>query len=316
MKIRTLALCLLTALLLPTVSCVVGVTPSSTLPKEDTSDVGEKASSSVTRPETEAISTAPTDAPTEAPAEAPTEAAPQPQPQILDKNRPYEILLIGNSYTFYNEMPQTLEAILHAAGYRVNVTSLTKGGWTLLGSSHSHDELGRLVETALQSQKFDFAVLQEQSTTPIQNQPAFYSGVRNLHKKLTENGATPVLYATWGRKSGSSTLRDLGIDSETMTWQLATAYETIGQRLDIPVAHVGLAFRDIYTNQRRINLYDPDLSHPSAEGSYLAAMTIFARITGVDPTTVAYNGGLSTKITQPLKEAAYRAVFETPDFPS
>jgi hypothetical protein len=100
-----------------------------------------------------------------------------------------------------------------------------------------------------------------------------------------------------------------------MTWKLAAAYEHMGETHDIPVAHVGLAFWDIVQNHRNIALHDPDMSHPSPEGSYLAALTLFARITGVDPTTVDYEGGVSPSIEPILKEAARKAAFETPEIP-
>ena len=139
--------------------------------------------------------------------------------------------------------------------------------------------------------------------------------VRRLDEKIRKNGATPILYATWGRKQGSGDLTDYGMTPETMTWKLAAAYETMGKELDIPVAHVGLAFWDMTQNQRNFNLYDADLSHPSEAGSYLAALTIFARITGMDPTTVEYDGGMSAELNAILKEAARKAVFETPEIP-
>ena len=40
-----------------------------------------------------------------------------------------------------------------------------------------------------------------------------------------------------------------------------------------------------------------------------------ARITGIDPTTVDYEGGVGSNIEPILKEAARKAVFETPEIP-
>jgi hypothetical protein len=101
-----------------------------------------------------------------------------------------------------------------------------------------------------------------------------------------------------------------------MTYKLAAAYQAIGDELDIPVAHVGLAFYDVYTRQYEIDLYDEDRSHPSYAGSYLAAMTLFAKIFDADPTTVNYLGNLPVYHASPLREAASNAVFEAPRIPS
>ena len=42
------------------------------------------------------------------------------------------VLFIGNSYTYYNNMPTSIfGAIAEAAGYESNVISITGGGWSL-----------------------------------------------------------------------------------------------------------------------------------------------------------------------------------------
>ena len=312
MKKRLIALLLLVVLLLPTVACDGGQPPADTSP--DT-----------TAPEATAEPTAPTDTPPATdPATDPETTAPETEPETepplgsveLDKSKTYKILFIGNSYTYYNNMPaRYFGEIMQAAGYKVKIMSLTKGGWTLLNSSNARDELGSKVDSILKNQEFDFVVLQEQSMTPAVNIGSFYNAVKRLDNKIRESGATPVLYATWGRKQGSGDLTAYGLTAETMTWKLSAVYEHMGETHDIPVAHVGLAFWDIVQNERRVNLFDTDLSHPNAAGSYLAALTIFARITGVDPTTVDYEGGVGSNIEPILKEAARKAVFETPEIP-
>lgn len=308
MKKRLIALLLLAVLLLPTVACDSGQTPSD--PQPDTSV-----------PEATAEPTAPAETePETSPATEPETTAPETEPPAdsaeLDKSKTYKILFVGNSYTYYNNMPaRYFGELMKAAGYKVKVISLTKGGWTLSNSADARDELGSQVDSMLKNQSFDFVVLQEQSMTPAVNVGSFYGGVRRLNNKIRESGATPILYATWGRKQGSGDLTATGLTAETMTWKLAAAYEHMGQTHDIPVAHVGLAFWDIVQNHRNIALHDPDMSHPNAAGSYLAALTLFARITGVDPTTVDYEGGVGSNIEPILKEAARKAVFETPEIP-
>lgn len=316
MKKRLIALLLLAVLLLPTVACDGGQPPADTNPDTTAPEAtAEPTAPADTLPATDPANDPETDPETTAP-----ETEPETEPPLgtteLDKSKTYKILFVGNSYTYCNDMPtRYFGEIMEAAGYSVKILSLTKGGWTLSGSANSQDELGKQVDMALTHQDFDFVILQEQSMTPAVNSGSFYNAVKRLDKKIRECGATPVLYATWGRKQGSGDLAACGLTAETMTWKLAASYEHMGQTHDIPVAHVGLAFWDIVQNERRVNLFDTDLSHPNAAGSYLAALTIFARITGVDPTTVDYEGGVGSNIEPILKEAARKAVFETPEIP-
>ena len=225
----------------------------------------------------------------------------------------YSILFIGNSYTYYNDMPTAIfMEVATKNGYQLNVTAITKGGQKLSQFADPEDEYGAMVEKELTgTKKYDYVILQEQSVRPASdNASDFYDAVRSLSERIRAAGATPVLYATWGRKTGHSVLSQYGWTNESMTWKLAAAYQAIGDELGINVVHVGLAFYDVYTAQNDIELYDPDKTHPSYLGSYLAAVTLFADIFNVDPTLLEYKGTLTNDNAKVLCEAARKAAFE------
>ena len=301
MKKRLIAMLLLSSMLFAGVACA-GEGEVTTAAEETTE--APEIEVTTAAPETEATEPAP-------------ETTSAPESTVLDKSKKYNFLFIGNSYTHYNDMPEQIFAkILKAAGYDATVTRITKGGWYLIDSAKATDEVGAKVESALQLRDYDYIVLQEQSTCPAATPEKFYTGVRNLVEKVRADGATPILYGTWGRKEGHSVLKENGWTNESMTWMISAAYEAIGTELGVDVAYAGLAFFDVYNNNKNINLYDSDLTHPNATGSYLAAMTIFAKITGVDPTTVDYNANLTNDAADILKEAARKAVWETPEIPA
>ena len=302
MKTKLIALFLLACMLLSYVSCTNAGSPAATTEgSQETSSTNEQE---------------PPQEPTQEPTQEPNTPNYDPVTGILDKSKHYNILFIGNSYTHYNDMPEKIfEKIIQDAGYKATVTRLTKGSQYLYDSANPADELGKQINASLKNKKYDFVVLQGQSASPILYPETFYTGVRNMVEKVRANGATPILYETWGYQTGNKNLTLNGLTNETMTWGLAAGYEAIGRELGIPVAYAGLAFYDIYTHHSEIELYDDDKTHPSATGSYLAAMTIFATITGVDPTTLTYDNNLSAQQSGYLKEAARKAVFETPEIP-
>lgn len=306
MKKKLIAILLLVSMLISGVACT-GNGETTTAPDDGTSaPAPDNTTAEVPEATTDEATTA-----------APETTEPASESTILDKNGKYNFLFIGNSYTHYNNMPEQIFAkILKAAGYTATVTRITKGGWYLIDSAKSTDEVGKQVDSALKARDYDYIVLQEQSTCPASTPAKFYTGVRNLVEKVRADGATPILYGTWGRKEGHSVLANNGWTNESMTWMISAAYEAIGAELGVDVAYAGLAFYDVYTNNKNINLYDEDLTHPNATGSYLAAMTIFAKITGIDPTTVDYNANLTDEAAAILKEAARKAVFETPEIPT
>ena len=243
-----------------------------------------------------------------------TTAAPEPEVKLpLSKDKSYRVLFVGNSYTIRNNLTDIFKNIAVSAGYDVTVDKVLKGAYTLLKFADENDEYGAQVKTALDSNKYDFVVIQGQSYMPISDPGSFYDGVRAMNEKIKANGATPILYETWGRKTGHSVLTQYGWTNETMTWKLAGAYEAIGKELGIDVAYAGLAFYDLYTGTN-IELYHSDKTHPSYNGSYTAAMTIFAEIFGVRPTEINYTEGLSgDNAADLIRAAAEKAVFDTPE---
>ena len=135
------------------------------------------------------------------------------------------ILFIGNSYTYFNDMPTEYFAkIAESAGAGVNVTAVTKGGWTLEKHADENTEEGARIAAAFRENKFDFVVLQEQSLRPAVDPEPFFAAVRTLFEKAKSNGAKVVLYSTWGRKAGSEKLAEHSMTHESMTEKLANAF--------------------------------------------------------------------------------------------
>ena len=71
------------------------------------------------------------------------------------------LLFIGNSYTYYNDLPKMVYEIAKSQRRKLSVKSVTKGGEKLSG----HLTNQKLREM-LTSQQWDYVVLQEQSSTP------------------------------------------------------------------------------------------------------------------------------------------------------
>ena len=228
----------------------------------------------------------------------------------LPKDKTYNILFIGNSYTYTNDMPRVFfEKMAESCGYKVRITAITKGSYTLEKLADTTDPYGGKVMANLSTPgSYDYVILQEQSIRPITEPEKFRAAASDLNGRIRAIGAQPVLYATWGRQSGSETLADLGLTNESMTWKLAAEYAAVGAELDIPVSHVGVAFYEVNTTTG-IELYNEDLSHPAIEGSYLAALTLFCGIFGVDPEAVSYGANIPAYDVTAMQSAAKKVIF-------
>lgn len=243
--------------------------------------------------------------------------APENEPLPFDEK--INVLFIGNSYTYYNDMPVIFRSLAISAGYKkTGSVSITKGAYTLEKFSSASDPMGQQVETMLKgTTKFDYIVIQEQSERPASDPALFYDGVRAMAAKIKQYqpDAKVVLYATWGRKAGHSTLTKHGWTTEQMHTLLRSAYDAIGEEMGFTVSHAGAAFLDVYTNKPSLELYNADKTHPSPAGSYLIACVHYATIFGRSPVGIEYTAGLSAEDAKYLQEAAYRAVFELAELP-
>lgn len=185
------------------------------------------------------------------------------------------ILFVGNSYTYFHDMPETIFApMAQEAGLDVEVTAVTHGGYWLKWFADPENEEGKRLRRVIAGQHYDWVVLQDFSTATIQDPAAFFSGVRAMKELLQEHTEHFVLYSTWGRKPGCITLEELGMTNPEMARRIAEQYEEAGIRFGMKPAHVGLAFLAHSEAHPEDELYFADLHHSSPLGSTVAARTI------------------------------------------
>ena len=185
------------------------------------------------------------------------------------------ILFIGNSYTYYSDMPEKIFApMAEAAGFDCTVTSVTVGRCTLSRFADENDEAGKKLRAAIAGQHYDIVVLQEQGVRPATEPEIFDKSVAGLLALLRPQAEHFMLYATCGRKDGHKDLAELQMTSAQLIETLAQSYDAVGTKYGLPVAHSGRAFLRHMAEHPEVELFDPDLLHPSYEGSVIAAKTI------------------------------------------
>ena len=135
-----------------------------------------------------------------------------------------KVLFIGNSYTYFYDMPKLFEAECRERGAECDVDSVTAGGYTLEQFLSDGNEFGRRAKELLHQKKYDYVVMQEQSVRPASDPELFLDSLRRLMVFVRENGAKPVLYETWGRADHSDELTRLGWDHDLMQTKLNESY--------------------------------------------------------------------------------------------
>lgn len=195
----------------------------------------------------------------------------------LENDSKTRVLFIGNSYTYYNSMPQMVKAMaeIKLPGRQIETKFVGAGGATL----KKHWETGWALKE-IESGKWDYVILQGQSmlgTAVIENgklyfgkPDLFFTYARKFANVIKENGAEPVFYMTWSRK-----------DHPDQQKYLSYAYMKMAKELNGKIAPVGLVWNRL--RDKHLDLYQKDGSHPTIQGSYLAAAILFATIFDIKP---------------------------------
>ncbi|MDE1152719.1 MAG: hypothetical protein PW788_09305 [Micavibrio sp.] len=202
------------------------------------------------------------------------------------------VLFIGNSYTYYNDMPQMVADI--AAGDMGNsviyqIQSATRGGKSLTALLQDQD-IVNLVSARL----WNYVVLQEQSFWAMapESVEVTANAARDWVGKIKAEGAKPLLYVTWARQPNSYwyTDRQFGFTKSPhyMQGQLDQSSAVLGQQLGMVTVPVGDAFATALQQDEKWPLYAEDSSHPSRLGSYLAALVFYKTISGRSPESTTY----------------------------
>ena len=185
-----------------------------------------------------------------------------------------KVLFIGNSYTYYNDLPGEFAKICAENGVSAETEMIAAGGYTLAHHASPGNDCGRRVrEIAEKGESFDFIVVQEQSVRPAESPEAFYKSLSDFIVLLRGTGAQFVLYETWGRADGSETLTSHGWTHEEMQARLFASYSQAARENGCLLAPCGESFSQAY--RRGEEVFVADGSHPSPLGTHIAAREIF-----------------------------------------
>lgn len=185
------------------------------------------------------------------------------------------VLIIGNSYTFYNDLPNVLQALSSKTKCPLKVESYTAGAMSLRGflDDPQHAKAKQLVESG----NYDWLILQDQSQTPAYKPDETMDSVKRWAAIAKKHNTKVLLFLTWAHASqeGGKMTPLVAMQEQTSTTYCKAAVEN-----KVKVAPVGEAWAKWYQKNPNKELHLDDLSHPNASGTYLAACVIHASISG------------------------------------
>ena len=208
------------------------------------------------------------------------------------------LLFMGNSHTSVNDLSKMVADMVRAGKPGKTVASVEAPGWMFL-EERVHD--GPSMQL-LRSQNWSFVILQAQKYSASGQFEYSTAEAKELVRDSREQHAIPVMFPEWPRQNIAETLR------------IYDLHVSIAQAEPACVAPIGQAWDIALIRDRSTPLYANDGNHSAPAGAFLAALVLYATITGQStldlPQFPQYPVDAALQTT--LREIAAEAVATTP----
>ena len=178
------------------------------------------------------------------------------------------VLFIGNSLTYFNDLPGIVQALADSAGGD-KIAVATVAGPDLALVDHWNDGAA---QREIARGGWELVVLQQGPSSTDVNRDSLRTFARRFAEEIAKVSARPALYSVWptaGRRQDFAR----AIESYTLA-----ATDVNGVLLPVASAWLSAIQRDAGPE-----LYAADGLHPTVAGSYLAALVIYAKLLDQSP---------------------------------
>ena len=243
------------------------------------------------------------------------------QRRILDyfDNRPQEnVLFIGNSRTFYHDMPDMVRSIADSARYpdKLHIVMDAEPGVSL--QDHMNDP-----ETqSLLAQNWNHVVLQVLSSDQYsaERSGTTWDVAARLIRETQAKGSVPAMFVTWrytdqckanaGMPKSAAGVTPSGYAN--MHRNIQFQHARLAALTGVDLVNVGLVWEDLQSQPRSFSLYD-DCNHPSIYGSYLSALMFYGYFSKREVADVTFKPwGISSEDAVMLRTVVSRYFKQAP----
>ena len=168
-----------------------------------------------------------------------------------------EVLLIGNSLTYYNNLPLLIEKAASTKGVRLNTTVIALPNYALI--DHWNDGV---IQKEINSKKFDFVIVQQGPSSQNFGRNILMEYGDKINRLCNNNNARLCFFMVWPSLHYYKTFD-----------KVIANYTEAAHGNNALVCPVGKVWKD-HIESGDLSLYSPDGFHPSQKGSQIAAQVI------------------------------------------
>ena len=256
------------------------------------------------------------------------------------ESKEINVLFIGNSLTYYHDMPQKLQEMMNETNPNIKIDQITFPGFSL--SAHleniilesSDDNIrtttkasGELTKTErkLAEKNWDIIILQTGGVAVLIPESLQYKvdpAIKKIKELVKNENSRFILFNTWTTKVEypkkycyrgrliSQTLDGMKEycspeinDSKEFLELTNHSYKTLADNNSLEQTNHGNIFQKIFDKYPEINILE-DTMHPSDLGAFLSASIFYEIITSNDPSDLKYVGEIDSKTAELLKDLA------------
>ena len=191
---------------------------------------------------------------------------------IVPPDDDLQILFIGNSLTYVNDLPGMVRRIGEAVdGKSMTVESVAFADFSL----EDHWNLGE-AQKAIAGGKWDLVVMQQGPSALPESRALLVEYTKKFGAEIRRGGGRPAIYMVWPESSRAEVWDDV-----------TESYVAAARAVDGLLLPAGEAFRAAFRVDPGLELFAGDGFHPTRTGTYLAALVIYARATGRSPVGIS-----------------------------
>jgi len=177
-------------------------------------------------------------------------------------NTDYNILFVGNSLTYTNDLPGLVKEKAKEKDLNIGVKSISAGGYAII--DHWNDGL---VQIEIKSKKFDFVILQQGPSSQAYGREVLIEYGKKYRDLCIENEAKLAFFMVWP-----------SLDYYETFAGVIKNYQDAASINDAILCPAGKVWKQHFDSTGDFNYYGPDGFHPSVRGSEVAAEVIVASL--------------------------------------
>lgn len=183
---------------------------------------------------------------------------------------PENVLFVGNSYTYFWNLPQTVGLLAKEKNIAMVTRQSTVGGATW--GQHWRSDRGLKTINLIEQGNFDAIVIQDFSRSAVDTPDSLLYYGQLLGDLIKKKGAQAYVYMSWAREW-----------DPYMQKPITEKYTELAEKINARIVPVGPAWQRARELRPGFPLYDEDGSHPSPLGTYLTACVFYGVFTQQSP---------------------------------